>query len=135
METRQQRQLREARAARDLGSEAGTDAHHMTQDQLRLLGHEPMSPMKAVRVRCLDCCAGSPDEVRKCQAVLCPSWPFRMGTNPWRTISEGRRAAGRRLAAKRAAKSTKLKSDLSLDGGTIPTPIPAPSDEIIAETT
>ena len=26
----------------------------------------------------------SAEEVRKCTAVACPSWPFRMGTNPFR---------------------------------------------------
>ena len=42
------------------------------------------NPLKALRGRCLDCCCGSPTEVRKCVAVDCPSWPFRMGVNPFR---------------------------------------------------
>jgi hypothetical protein len=46
--------------------------------------------------------------------MACPSWPFRTGKNPWREVSEGRREAGRRLAAQRAAKSSELKSDLVL---------------------
>jgi hypothetical protein len=97
----------------------------MSQDELRLLGHEPMSPLAALRARCLDCCAGSADEVRKCMALDCPSWPFRMGVNPWRTMSEGRREAGRRLAARRAGNSTEPKSDLNTDNGTDLTAIPA----------
>ena len=40
-------------------------------------------PMKAIRAKCLDCC-GNAAEVRKCVAVDCPSWAFRMGTNPFR---------------------------------------------------
>jgi hypothetical protein len=92
----------------------------MTRYELRLLGHEPRSPMEALRARCLGCCAGSTDEVRKCMALACPSWPFRMGINPWRTVSEGRRESGRRLAAKRAAKSSQLKSNLAADGGMAP---------------
>ena len=46
--------------------------------------HREANPLKALRARCLDCCCGSAPEVRKCTAVACPSWPFRMGTNPFR---------------------------------------------------
>jgi hypothetical protein len=42
------------------------------------------NPLKAIRERCLDCCCGNSSEVRKCTAIDCPSWPFRMGTNPFR---------------------------------------------------
>ena len=42
------------------------------------------NPLKAIRERCLDCCCGNATEVRKCTAIDCPSWPFRMGTNPFR---------------------------------------------------
>ena len=42
------------------------------------------NPLKALRARCLDCCCGDASEVRKCVATDCPSWPFRMGTNPFR---------------------------------------------------
>lgn len=105
---------------RAIGSEAGVggydicrDPRRMTPEELRTMGHEPMSATAAIRAHCLDCCAGSPDEVRKCTAFGCPSWPWRMGMNPWRTVSEGRRAAGLRLAAKRAEKSSVAKSDLT----------------------
>jgi hypothetical protein len=46
--------------------------------------HGEKNPLKAIRARCLDCCCDQPGEVRKCVAVACPSWPFRMGTNPFR---------------------------------------------------
>jgi hypothetical protein len=72
----------------------GRDPRTMSQKELRGMGHEPMSPMAAIRAHCLDCCAGSSDEVRKCMALRCPSWPFRTGKNPWRApISEERREA------------------------------------------
>ena len=38
-----------------------------------------MSRSKAIRLKCLDCCCGQAAEVRKCQAVDCPLWRFRMG--------------------------------------------------------
>ena len=46
------------------------------------------NPLKAIRETCLDCCCGNASEVRKCVAVDCPSWPFRMGTNPFRKKRE-----------------------------------------------
>ena len=109
----------------------GRDPREMTPDELIAMGHEQMSPMQAIRAKCLDC-AGSSDEVRKCVAVVCPSWPYRMGRNPWRTISEGRREAGRRLAAqKRAVRSSDAKSDLNIDAETVPTDA-SPQNEPLA---
>ena len=72
----------------------GRDPRNMTQDELIALGHQPTPTLKAIRERCLDCCAEQPNEVRKCTSVGCPSWPFRMGTNPWRdkqTLSDEQR--------------------------------------------
>ena len=67
------------------------------------------SPLKALRARCLECCCSEVVEVRKCTAISCPAWPFRMGINPFRkktVLSEAerqRRTAllhGERKAAK-----------------------------------
>ena len=46
-------------------------------------GIKPLTPLKAIRARCMDCCGGSRSEVRKCVALDCASWPFRMGKNPF----------------------------------------------------
>ena len=40
---------------------------------------ERISRSKAIRLKCLDCCAGQAAEVRKCPAENCPLWRFRMG--------------------------------------------------------
>ena len=40
---------------------------------------ERVSRSKAIRLKCLDCCCGQSAEVRKCPAVNCPLWRFRMG--------------------------------------------------------
>jgi hypothetical protein len=52
-------------------------------------------------------CGYEPSEVRRCTAVDCPAWPFRMGKSPWkaeRVLSERQREAlrerGRALAAR-----------------------------------
>lgn len=110
-------QLARARAAGyepgpDNGYMVGRDPREMSADEFTAMGHERLSQGEAIRAKCLDCCAGSPHEVRLCVAVACPSWPFRMGSNPYRTVSEGRREQGRRLAAQRAARAAEPKSDL-----------------------
>ena len=40
---------------------------------------ERVSRSKAIRLKCLDCCAGQAAEVRKCPAEKCPLWRYRMG--------------------------------------------------------
>lgn len=34
---------------------------------------------KAIRLKCLDCCCGNSAEVRRCTALKCPLWRYRMG--------------------------------------------------------
>jgi hypothetical protein len=57
------------------------------------------------RDKCLDCCCANAAEVRKCVAVDCALWPFRMGTNPFRkkrelSLAEKRERAERLREAK-----------------------------------
>src|SRR5262249_5421027 len=40
----------------------GRDPREMTRDELEAMGHVAMSPMEAIRAKCLDCCAGSAHE-------------------------------------------------------------------------
>lgn len=42
-----------------------------------------LTPIKAIRAKCLDCCGGSKKEVRNCTAVdSCPFFPHRAGKRP-----------------------------------------------------
>ena len=43
---------------------------------------EMLSPLKAIRAKCLDCVADQPSVVRLCPSENCPLWPYRMGHNP-----------------------------------------------------
>lgn len=40
---------------------------------------ERLTRAKAIRAKCIDCMGGDKSEVRKCTAVNCPLFPFRMG--------------------------------------------------------
>ena len=110
------------------GFDVGRDPRSMSADEFTQMGHTRVSPLKALRLKCLDCCNDSAQEVRLCTAVDCPSWPFRMGRNPWRApLSEGCRA-GRlaRLTPKGASAPTEaLKTHGQInasgfDGGRVP---------------
>jgi hypothetical protein len=68
----------------DHGNLQGRDPRRMSQAELQAMGFEPMSQGEAIRAHCVDCAGGSADEVQKCMALKCPSWPFRMGKSPWR---------------------------------------------------
>jgi hypothetical protein len=117
------------------GHAIGRDPRKMAPDDLRALGHAPMSPTAAIRAHCLDCCGGS-DEVRKCAATRCPSWPFRTGVNPWRApLSDAEKARRRNLlarAGKIAENSSKPEKSRQPNAGLPPAAISAPGDEATA---
>ena len=41
-----------------------------------------MTPIQAIRAKCLDCCCDQANEVKLCLATRCPLHPFRLGKNP-----------------------------------------------------
>lgn len=41
-----------------------------------------LTPMKAIRKKCLDCCCGSSNEVKQCACIKCPLWIYRSGHRP-----------------------------------------------------
>jgi hypothetical protein len=92
----------------------GRDPRTMTPGELAEMGHRKMSPLQAIRAHCLDCCGGSAHEVAKCMALRCPSWPFQMGSNPWRAPHsneqrEAMRDRGRRLAEANKSRGLKME--------------------------
>lgn len=41
-----------------------------------------MTPVKAIRAKCIDCMCGQAREVELCPCTDCSLWPFRLGKNP-----------------------------------------------------
>lgn len=41
-----------------------------------------LTPIKAIRKKCLDCCCGQAVEVRLCTCVTCALYSYRMGHRP-----------------------------------------------------
>lgn len=66
----------------DGGEKVGKLPAFIEPHDLQALGH-PGSPIRAIRAKCVDCSGGVPGEARKCVAIGCPLWPFRMGVNPF----------------------------------------------------
>ena len=87
------------------GEQIGIDPRTLSQDELQAIGHTPLPVLRAIRMKCLDCCVGMESEVRKCVSTDCPLWPFRMGKNPWREkremTDEQRAAVAERMAKAR----------------------------------
>lgn len=112
------------------GYDVGCDPRALSTDDLEQLGHARVSPLRALRLKCLDCCNGSAREVRLCTAVDCPSWPFRMGKNPWAgPVSEARREHGRRLGRRRAAHLADALAKKDESGGSPPDGVTHPRDD------
>ena len=51
-----------------------------------------LTPIKAIRAKCLECSCGNNAEVRECVIPDCPLYPYRMGKNPNIKLSEERKA-------------------------------------------
>ena len=48
------------------------------------MDEDRLTPLQAIRAKCLDCTCGSPAEVRACPCEDCSLYPYRMGHNPAR---------------------------------------------------
>lgn len=47
-----------------------------------------LTPLKAVRNKCIDCSGGSYKEVAQCPIVDCPLYPYRFGKRPKNNSNE-----------------------------------------------
>jgi len=51
---------------------------------------KPITPLKAIRAKCLDCSGNSKHEIKLCQIPDCPLFAYRFGKNPNRKGIGGR---------------------------------------------
>ena len=75
-----------------------------------------VTPLRAIRLKCLDCSAGQPSEVRECPVTDCPLYPFRFGRNPNRKGIGGRREVSDPRESAGAPKSARESGKTSGDG-------------------
>lgn len=91
----------------DGGELVGRDPRQIERREFDEAGLFAAPILDVIRAKCLDCCVEQPDEVRKCVAILCPNWPYRMGANPFRSLNltdEDRAARSERAKALTGAK-------------------------------
>ena len=50
---------------------------------MTMLNNKKTTPLKAIRLKCLDCCCNSSKEVNLCIIPECPLFQFRYGKNPY----------------------------------------------------
>lgn len=62
----------------------GEGVNDMRQSMLALRTQKKVTPLKAIREKCLDCSGWQPSEVRKCPITACVLFPYRFGHNPQR---------------------------------------------------
>lgn len=46
------------------------------------MAEKVLTPLKAIRAKCLECSCGQVKEVRLCILTNCPLYPYRMGKRP-----------------------------------------------------
>ena len=66
-----------------------TDLRRVTEAMHALMREGDRYPRKmgrrdAIRRKCIDCSGGKIAEVRRCEAINCSLWPYRLGSNPYR---------------------------------------------------
>lgn len=75
-----------------------------------------LTPIKAIRAKCLECSGDNSAEVRNCVIPSCPLYPYRMGKNPYIKVSEERRAASAanllRIREQRQRKNTERPKEV-----------------------
>ena len=58
-----------------------------------------MTPLKAIREKCLDCCCYQPKEVKLCPITKCSLWEFRFGHVKREMSEEAKQKARERMIA------------------------------------
>lgn len=67
------------------------------------------TPLKAIRLKCLDCSAGQTKEAKLCPVEKCSLWPFRLGHRPKDDTKPKRKANPAAIEAMRTAREAKAR--------------------------
>jgi len=55
-----------------------------------------MTPLKAIRAKCLECCCWRSETVKACPCPDCPLYPYRLGKGPHITAQRKERSNAQR---------------------------------------
>lgn len=77
-----------------------------------------ITPLRAIREKCLDCVLGSSNEVALCPMEnKCSLWPFRFGKNPNVKLSDEERERRRLVARENLAFTQNVKQSEFVKAG------------------
>jgi len=79
-----------------------------------MAAHKIHSPLKAIRLKCLECSAGSTNEVENCVIPDCTLYPYRFGKYP-KTIERLKNGIKKELSPAQKAALEKNKKYLRHD--------------------
>lgn len=83
-----------------------------------MVAQKILTPIKAIRKKCLDCSGDSSNEVKNCNLDWCPLYPYRLGRNPNRKTvltEEQKEIVRQRFAKARSKKDVVSKQQISGD--------------------
>jgi hypothetical protein len=69
-------------------------SNELAKERSRQASDRTLTPIKAMRKKCLDCCCGSSQEVKLCPVTDCALYPYRFGKYPKRTGTKGKINSG-----------------------------------------
>lgn len=74
-----------------------------------------LTPIKAIRAKCVDCCCGNVAEVRRCTTTQCTLYPYRMGKRPkgYADTPESKNATDRAVSPHIFTAEAELESSLA----------------------
>ena len=59
-----------------------------TDEEFKKEVSENTNPLRAIKLKCLDCSTYNTNEIKECPVKECPLFPFRNGNNPFRKKRE-----------------------------------------------
>ena len=59
-----------------------------TEEEFNKEVSENTNPLRAIKLKCLDCSTYNINEIKECPVKKCPLYPFRLGKNPFRKKKE-----------------------------------------------
>lgn len=75
-------QMKKARDARQLNMKNN-------KEKFITKANKKLTPIKAIRAKCIDCMCFQPSEVKRCPSTDCPLYIYRMGHRPKSQDSTG----------------------------------------------
>lgn len=72
-----------------------------------------MTPLEAIKEKCLDCCCGIKSEIDRCPVTKCALYEFRKGKNPYSKRGKNMTEEQKEAAAERMRKAREARKNIN----------------------